>query len=93
MEEWDGQSPPTARTQKGKPVVNLQSVIGAEKSLPNFGPYARERAALKAEMKKSQDILDDVPAPNRQYNTIQYNTGRQYNTTQYNTGRPANRPP
>merc|ERR1719187_1528755 len=68
LEEWDGQSPPTARTQKGKPVVNLQSVIGAEKSLPNFGPYARERAALKAEMKKSQDILDDVPAPNRPAN-------------------------
>ena len=68
MEEWDGQSPPTARTQKGKPVVNLQSVIGAEKSLPNFGPYARERAALKAEMKKSQDLLDDVPAPNRPAN-------------------------
>merc|ERR1711937_1069995 len=47
VDDWDGQSPPTARTYKGKPVVDLQSQIG--RNLPNFGPYAKEKAAVMAE--------------------------------------------
>jgi dihydropyrimidine dehydrogenase (NADP+) len=63
LEDWDGQSPPTARTQKGKPVVTVQSIIG--RSLPNFGPYAKEKAALLAEYKKTEDLLDKELEPNR----------------------------
>jgi len=63
LEEWDGQSPPTLRTQKGKPVVALQSLIGRD--LPNFGPYAKERANLIAEHKKSVDLLAQPLPVNR----------------------------
>merc|ERR1719357_2379135 len=63
LEEWDGQSPPTLRTQKGKPVVALQSLIGRE--LPNFGPYAKERANLIAEHKKSVALLAQPLPVNR----------------------------
>jgi len=63
LEEWDGQSPPTSRTQKGKPVVALQSLIGRD--LPNFGPYAKERASLIAEHKKTVDLLDQPLPVNR----------------------------
>merc|ERR1712241_1352423 len=35
VEEWDGQSPPTARTYKGKPVTDLKSRLVND--LPNFG--------------------------------------------------------
>merc|ERR1719187_1332467 len=51
LEDWDGQSPPTARTHKGKPVLDLQSLIGSDKSLPNFGPYAKQKRAIRAEIK------------------------------------------
>jgi len=68
VDDWDGQSPPTARTYKGKPVIDLQSALG--KSLPNFGPYARERATAVANMKQNEDLLDDKfkPLPNRPAN-------------------------
>eukprot|EP00088_Acartia_fossae_P032309 TRINITY_DN3308_c0_g1_i6.p1 TRINITY_DN3308_c0_g1~~TRINITY_DN3308_c0_g1_i6.p1 ORF type:complete len:1069 (-),score=295.18 TRINITY_DN3308_c0_g1_i6:247-3453(-) len=57
LEDWDGQSPPTARTQKGKPVVSVQNIIG--KNLPNFGPYAKEKATVVAEEKKKmQNLLE-----------------------------------
>jgi len=65
VDDWDGQSPPTARTYKGKPVIDLQSALG--KNLPNFGPFAKERANFVADMKKDMDLLDDrfKPEPNR----------------------------
>jgi len=65
VDDWDGQSPPTARTYKGKPVIDLQSALG--KNLPNFGPFAKERANFVADMKKDMDLLNDrfKPAPNR----------------------------
>jgi len=68
VDDWDGQSPPTARTYKGKPVIDLQSALG--KSLPNFGPFARERATAVANMKQNEDLLDDKfkPLPNRPAN-------------------------
>lgn len=67
LEEWDGQSPPTARTQKGKPVIDLQSQIGRA-ALPNFGPYAKEKAALLAAEKKNTNILDTPLPANRPSN-------------------------
>jgi len=70
LEEWDGQSPPTARTHKGKPVVDLQSVIGSEKTLPNFGPYAKQKREKRAEMKKDMDILEKKPEMNRPANKL-----------------------
>lgn len=59
LNDWDGQSPPTARTFKGKPVVNLQDVIGSERPLPNFGPFAKEKREKIAQMKQEQDILGE----------------------------------
>jgi len=62
-EEWDGQSPPTARTQKGKPALSVRDVIG--KDLPSFGPYAKERAEVIAEQKMTADLLDRPLEVNR----------------------------
>jgi len=68
VDDWDGQSPPTARTYKGKPVVELQAILG--KNLPNFGNYAKQKQAAMVELKKDLDLLDDKfkPAPNRPAN-------------------------
>ena len=68
VDDWDGQSPPTARTQKGKAVVELQEMLG--RNLPNFGPYAKQRRDALAEVKKEVDLLDDryKPEPNRPAN-------------------------
>ncbi|KAI1289875.1 putative dihydropyrimidine dehydrogenase [Halotydeus destructor] len=44
--DWNLQSPPTPRHQKGKPVIALPT---AERKLPNFGPYLREKQSLLAE--------------------------------------------
>ena len=65
LSEWDGQSPPTARTHKGKPVSSLESIVG--KTLPNFGPYARQKKELIAEQKATLDLLKEnkVPTVNR----------------------------
>jgi dihydropyrimidine dehydrogenase (NADP+) len=68
VDDWDGQSPPTARTHKGKPVIALQSAIGRD--LPNFGQFAQEKSALLAEHKMNEDLLDDkyLPVSNRPAN-------------------------
>ena len=65
VDDWDGQSPPTARTYKGKPVIELQSILG--KNLPNFGNYAKQKKEAMQSLKKDEDLLDDKfkPAPNR----------------------------
>ena len=60
LESWDGQSPPTARTYKGKPVISVKDIVG--KTLPNFGHFAREKRELVAAMKAKLDILEDEPA-------------------------------
>jgi len=81
--EWDGQSPPTARTYRGKNVVSLQSVV--DKSLPNFGPYAKEKKSIiAAENAKVSDLLGDNkveanrPAlqPNQKVPSVQEVIGR-----------------
>ena len=45
LESWDGQSPPTARTFKGKPVITLQDMLAKseDKNYPNFGPYSKHK--------------------------------------------------
>ena len=81
--EWDGQSPPTARTYRGKDVVTLQSVV--DKSLPNFGPYAKEKRSLIAEENgRVSDLLGDnrvqanrpAAAPDAKVPTVQEVIGR-----------------
>ncbi|KAM9720041.1 dihydropyrimidine dehydrogenase [NADP(+)] isoform 2-T2 [Menidia menidia] len=47
---WDGQSPPTERHQKGKPVPRLEELVG--KSLPSFGPYLHQKNETIAKYKK-----------------------------------------
>ncbi|RXN27927.1 dihydropyrimidine dehydrogenase [NADP(+)] [Labeo rohita] len=58
LQNWDGQSPPTARHQKGKPVATLEEVKGG--SLPSFGPYLQEKKqAIANHKKKLIDFTDD----------------------------------
>lgn len=59
MDDWDGQSPPTARTYKGKAVINLQDTIGSNKPLPNFGKFAKQKEEALAKIKKESDLLKD----------------------------------
>ena len=63
LDAWDGQSPPTARTYKGKPIVSVENVVG--KTLPNFGHFAQQKGKIVAGNKADSDILDD--------NTVQTN--------------------
>uniref|UniRef100_A0A674BPI0 Dihydropyrimidine dehydrogenase [NADP(+)] n=1 Tax=Salmo trutta TaxID=8032 RepID=A0A674BPI0_SALTR len=58
LTSWDGQSPPTLRHQKGKPVTRVEELVG--KSLPSFGPYLLEKTEVLAEYKKKlQDVNDN----------------------------------
>uniref|UniRef100_A0A673BZQ9 Dihydropyrimidine dehydrogenase [NADP(+)] n=1 Tax=Sphaeramia orbicularis TaxID=375764 RepID=A0A673BZQ9_9TELE len=56
LENWDGQSPPTLKHQKGKPVPRLNELVG--KSLPSFGPYLQQRTEVIAEYKKKLKGVD-----------------------------------
>ncbi|XP_049806556.1 dihydropyrimidine dehydrogenase [NADP(+)] [Schistocerca nitens] len=56
LSSWDGQSPPTEKHQKGKPVVSLQNILG--KNLPQFGEHLQRREEIIAEMKRKQEPLD-----------------------------------
>ncbi|XP_043287629.1 dihydropyrimidine dehydrogenase [NADP(+)] [Venturia canescens] len=60
--EWDGQSPPTFKHQKGKP-VSLQHALG--KNVPYFGEYQLMRERKTAELKSRTNPLDEVPEPVR----------------------------
>jgi len=57
FKEWDGQSQPTARHQKGKVVPKINELVG--KSLPHFGEFKRKRKEIVATHKKSSDILHE----------------------------------
>ena len=60
LDSWDGQSPPTARTYKGKPVIALQDVLGRTdgKDYPNFGPYSKHKqATITNANSKRSDLL------------------------------------
>ncbi|XP_019724835.1 dihydropyrimidine dehydrogenase [NADP(+)] [Hippocampus comes] len=50
MSAWDGQSPPTERHQKGKPIPRLEDLVG--QSLPSFGPYLQKKTEAIAQYKK-----------------------------------------
>ena len=69
VDDWDGQSPPTARTYQGKPVVELQAVLG-NKNLPNFGYFAKQKKEAVLKVKEEVNLLDDrfLPEPNRPAN-------------------------
>ncbi|KAL0127958.1 hypothetical protein PUN28_003308 [Cardiocondyla obscurior] len=65
VKDWDGQSPPTFKHQKGKP-VSLQHALG--KNVPYFGEYQKLREKKIAELKAHSNPLDTViktirPAP------------------------------
>ena len=57
LKAWNGQSPPTARTYKGKPVVSVEDFVG--KPLPNFGEFSKQKKELVATKKADEDILGD----------------------------------
>ncbi|XP_060065318.1 dihydropyrimidine dehydrogenase [NADP(+)]-like [Ylistrum balloti] len=61
LSNWEGQSPPTARHQNGKPVVKLADLVGQK--LPSFGPYAQKRADILAKHFKEVDILGEEFQP------------------------------
>ena len=64
LESWDGQSPPTARTYKGKPVVALQDVLESyhDKNYPNFGPYSKHK---RETMTKVNSGINDLLGSNK----------------------------
>ncbi|KAG8555597.1 hypothetical protein GDO81_017754 [Engystomops pustulosus] len=49
LQDWDGQSPPTFRHQKGKPIPKIADIIGQK--LPSFGPFLEKRKKILAENK------------------------------------------
>ncbi|XP_066584769.1 dihydropyrimidine dehydrogenase [NADP(+)] [Prorops nasuta] len=60
--DWDGQSPPTFKHQRGK-AVSLQHALG--KNVPYFGEYQKERERKMAEIKAASDPLEAVPEVTR----------------------------
>uniref|UniRef100_A0A4W4FIT6 Dihydropyrimidine dehydrogenase [NADP(+)] n=1 Tax=Electrophorus electricus TaxID=8005 RepID=A0A4W4FIT6_ELEEL len=61
LQDWDGQSPPTARHQKGKPVPTLDALVG--RRLPNFGPYLQEKKLAIAQSKQNQSNPSNIALP------------------------------
>ncbi|XP_042900300.2 dihydropyrimidine dehydrogenase [NADP(+)] [Parasteatoda tepidariorum] len=57
LNDWIGQSPPTPKHQKGKPVIDIDSIV--HKKLPNFGLFLTQKQAIIAELKAHQDLLED----------------------------------
>ncbi|XP_060818613.1 dihydropyrimidine dehydrogenase [NADP(+)] [Bombus pascuorum] len=55
VKNWDGQSPPTFKHQKGKPVVLLHAL---GKNIPYFGEYQKLREEKIAEIKLNSNPLD-----------------------------------
>ncbi|XP_001604620.1 dihydropyrimidine dehydrogenase [NADP(+)] [Nasonia vitripennis] len=62
LKGWDGQSPPTFKHQKGKP-VSLQHALG--QSVPYFGEYQKLREKKAAEIKEQSNLLDVELKPTR----------------------------
>uniref|UniRef100_T1PFN8 Dihydropyrimidine dehydrogenase [NADP(+)] n=1 Tax=Musca domestica TaxID=7370 RepID=T1PFN8_MUSDO len=66
---WDGQSPPTPKHQKGKPVMHLTGE--GNKTLGFFGPYLKEREEKMAKLREEKGPIwkietDDVAGSNDQ---------------------------
>ncbi|CAH0750695.1 unnamed protein product [Diatraea saccharalis] len=55
LDGWSGQSPPTFKHQKGKPVETLYDTNG--KVLAHFGPYVKQREDILHEKRMKSDIL------------------------------------
>ncbi|RVE62031.1 hypothetical protein OJAV_G00173250 [Oryzias javanicus] len=64
LKDWDGQSPPTQKHQKGKSIPKVQELVG--KGLPSFGPYLQQKTEAIAKYKKKlRDAGEtDVKQPN-----------------------------
>lgn len=60
---WDGQSPPTFKNQKGKPVLHLTGE--GNKPLGFFGPYLKEREQKMAELRLQKGPQWDASAENQ----------------------------
>ncbi|XP_022126972.2 dihydropyrimidine dehydrogenase [NADP(+)] [Pieris rapae] len=54
---WVGQSPPTFKHQKGKPVQSLYDNNG--KVLAHFGPYQQKREQMLEKLRENSDLNDD----------------------------------
>ncbi|XP_046428918.1 dihydropyrimidine dehydrogenase [NADP(+)] [Neodiprion fabricii] len=63
VKDWDGQSPPTFKHQKGKPVVSLKHALG--KDVPYYGEYQHLREKKIAELKAAADLPGCPPPPLR----------------------------
>lgn len=61
--QWNGQSQPTVRHQKGKPVPKIADIVG--KSLPHFGEFEKKREEIIANNKKQSDLLSEENAPEK----------------------------
>ncbi|KAG6449002.1 hypothetical protein O3G_MSEX005801 [Manduca sexta] len=57
LDNWMGQSPPSFKHQKGKPVQTLYDTDG--KVLAHFGPYNQKREELLHEKRLKSDLLED----------------------------------
>ncbi|GBM46661.1 Dihydropyrimidine dehydrogenase [NADP(+)] [Araneus ventricosus] len=57
MEDWNGQSPPVIKQQKGKPIIDIEGIV--HKKLPNFGAFLSQKQAIISELKAHQDLLSD----------------------------------
>lgn len=62
VKDWDGQSPPTFKHQKGKS-ISLQHALG--KNVPYFGEYQKLREQKIAELKAHSNLLDKVVSATR----------------------------
>ncbi|XP_068197408.1 dihydropyrimidine dehydrogenase [NADP(+)] [Antennarius striatus] len=74
LKGWDGQSPPTERHQKGKPVPKLEDLVG--KNLPSFGPYLQQKTEAIATYKKhlresgKTDVMEDITRVSKPKKTV-----------------------
>lgn len=59
--DWNGQSMPTLRHQKGKPVPRISDLVG--QGLPSFGPYKKKRLEIVAKHKELADLLGEENEP------------------------------
>ncbi|XP_069823822.1 dihydropyrimidine dehydrogenase [NADP(+)] isoform X4 [Dendropsophus ebraccatus] len=66
LQDWDGQSPPTLRHQRGKPIPKVADLIG--KKLPSFGPFLEQRKTIIAESKiRSLSENGNAPTPEKKH--------------------------
>uniref|UniRef100_V5GTH2 Dihydropyrimidine dehydrogenase [NADP(+)] n=1 Tax=Anoplophora glabripennis TaxID=217634 RepID=V5GTH2_ANOGL len=55
---WEGQSPPSFKNQKGKPVIPLYDENGIK--LPHFGPYQKKREAQLSKLYKECRVKEEL---------------------------------